>query len=108
MGMKLTGPGTSLPALHIGLSGEKGGKGQELLGLRPSLPDLSMSERLWVLEASLHHGPSSPGIEPLRALGNPFPRLGLIFKSHLWLKFAAGHSLQLNPAMALGPLLSDL
>lgn len=42
MGIKLTGPGTSLRALHIGLPREKGGKGQELLGFRPSLPDLSI------------------------------------------------------------------
>lgn len=54
------------------LSWKKGGEGR---GLSSSF-----------LEGSFHHRPSSLGAECLRALGNPVPQLGLILKSHLWVK----------------------
>lgn len=88
MGMKLTGAGTSLPALHKDVFWQKGG-GQELPGLRSSLPDLSASERRGQLEVSLPYGLKGPVVGCLRALGNPVPWLGLIFKSHLWVKPAS-------------------
>lgn len=58
MGMRSTGAGTSLSALHMGLSWKEGG-GQELPGCRPFLPDLSMSERFGQLEVSCHLDPKA-------------------------------------------------
>ena len=58
MGLRSTGAGTSLSALHMGLSWKEGG-GQELPGCRPFLPDLSMSERFGQLEVSCHLDPKA-------------------------------------------------
>lgn len=56
------GAGTSLAGPHIGLL-QKGGKGQELLGLWPSLPNSSLSEKPGGLWVSLPHEPPGPGVE---------------------------------------------
>jgi len=82
MGMKLTGMGTSLAGPHIGLL-QKGGKGQELLGLRPSLPDPSLSEKPGGLRVSLPYGPTGPGAE---CLGSPLEPSSLVLRPHLWMK----------------------
>lgn len=66
----------------------KGGR-WVLPGLRPSLSNLSVNERLGQLEVSLPHGPKGPGAEYLWAFGNPILGLGLILKSHLWVKPAS-------------------
>ena len=58
MGMQSAGAGTSLSALHMGLSWKEG-SGQELPGFRPSLPDLSMSERFGQLEVSFNLDPKA-------------------------------------------------
>lgn len=73
MGMQSTGAGTSLSALYMGLSWKEGG-GQELPGFRPSLPDLSTSERFGQLEFSFHLDPKAQELKGL--LGTQFSGLG--------------------------------
>lgn len=80
---------------------QKGGKRQELLGLSPSLPDPSLSEKPGGLQVSLPHGPTGSGVKCLgtpgtQLFGAQAPRLGEIHQL----------ATQPDPAVSLGPSLT--